>query len=267
MGHRRSEAVVRPPSPRILVAEIGRLYLFVPAEYVLAHKISTPFGSPSVGTSGSPSFSTMTVRPRSPGWPKPKAEKGDFMQNGSIMRSTRLRGPDVWEFRWREAGADGKRKHRRIVIGSTAQFSDKSSALLEVAVPRRKINLNDPRVCPQAVTVSELVSHYRQCELATDHTGKTHSTKVTYQGYLNKWILPRWKNYALSAINAGEVELWLRCLPLARASCAKIRSLMSVVFNHAIRHQVYSRNPIRLVRQSAKRRKIPVVLSASEVRQ
>jgi integrase len=187
------------------------------------------------------------------------------MQNGSVMRSTRLRGPDVWEFRWREAGADGKRKHRRMVLGSTTQFSDKSSALLEVAALRRKINLNNPRLSPQAVTVSELVSHYRQRELATDQTWKTHSTKVTYQGYLNKWILPRWKNYTLSAINAGEVELWLRSLPLARASCAKIRNLMSVVFNHAIRHQVYSRNPIRLVRQSAKRRKIPVVLSASEV--
>jgi len=30
---------------------------------------------PSVLTSGSPSFATMTVRPRSPGWPKPKARK------------------------------------------------------------------------------------------------------------------------------------------------------------------------------------------------
>lgn len=189
------------------------------------------------------------------------------MQNGSIMRTTRLRGPDVWEFRWREAGADGKRKHRRMVIGSTAQFSDKSSALHEVVALRQKINLNHPHLSPQAVTVSELVNHYRQRELATDHSWKTHSTKVTYQGYLNKWILPRWNNYTLSAINAGEVELWLRSLPLARASCAKIRNLMSVVFNHAIRHQVYSRNPIRLVRQSAKRRKIPVVLSASEVQQ
>jgi integrase len=189
------------------------------------------------------------------------------MQNGSITRSTRLRGPDVWEFRWREAEADGKRKHRRMVIGSIAQFSDKSSALLEVAALRREINLNDPRLSLQPVTVSELVNHYRQRELATDHTWKTHSTKVTYQGYLNKWILPRWGNYTLSAINAGEVELWLRSLPLARATCAKIRNLMSVVFNHGIRHQVYSRNPIRLVRQSAKRRRIPVVLSVSEVQQ
>jgi hypothetical protein len=58
------------------------------------------------------------------------------------------------------------------------------------------------------------VSHYRQRELATDHTWKTHSTKVTYQGYLNKWILPRWQDYTLSAINAGEIELWLRSLSL-----------------------------------------------------
>jgi len=57
-----------------------------------------------------------------------------------------------------------------MVIGSTAQFSDKSSALLEVEVLRRKINLTHPHLSPQAVTVSELVSHYRQRELATDHT-------------------------------------------------------------------------------------------------
>ena len=56
-------------------------------------------------------------------------------------------------------------------------------------------------------------------------------------------------------------------MPLARAACAKIRNLMSVVFNHGIRHQIYSSNPIRLVQQSAKRRRIPVVLSVTEVQQ
>ncbi len=40
------------------------------------------------------------------------------MQNGSIMRSERRRGPDVWEYRWREPGPDGRRKHRRMVVGS-----------------------------------------------------------------------------------------------------------------------------------------------------
>ena len=32
------------------------------------------------------------------------------MQNGSVIRANRQRGPDVWEFRWREPDADGKRK-------------------------------------------------------------------------------------------------------------------------------------------------------------
>jgi hypothetical protein len=61
MGHRRGKAVVRPPSPRILVAEIGSLSLFIPAEEVLAHKTSQPLGHRR-GTSGSPSFATIAVQ-------------------------------------------------------------------------------------------------------------------------------------------------------------------------------------------------------------
>ena len=40
---------------------------------------------------------------------------------------------------------------------------------------------------------------------------------------------------------------------------------MSVVFNHGIRHEICDRNPIQLVRQSAKRKAAPTILSASEV--
>jgi len=90
---------------------------------------------------------------------------------------------------------------------------------------------------------------------------------VTYEGYLNKWIVPRWGSYALNRISAGEVELWLRSLELAKSSCAKIRNIMSVLFNHGIRHEICKYNPIRLVRQGAKRKKFPTVLSASEVQQ
>jgi hypothetical protein len=150
------------------------------------------------------------------------------MQNGSIMQAPRLRGPNVWEYRWREPGSDGKPKHRRMVIGSLDQFKDQSSALLAITALRREINFHSPMVNIRPLTVSELVDHYRQRELTTDHTWKTHSTKVTYQGYLNKWILPRWGSHSVSIIKAGEVELWLRSLPLARSSCAKIRNLMAL---------------------------------------
>src|SRR5258708_35219631 len=80
-----------------------------------------------------------------------------------------------------------------------------------------------------------------------------------------KWILAGWGESPLGRGNAGEVERWLRSLPLARSSCAKIRNLMSVVFNHGIRHEICDRNPIQLVRQSAKRKAVPVILTASEV--
>jgi integrase len=63
-----------------------------------------------------------------------------------------------------------------------------------------------------------------------------------------------------------EVESWLRSLPLAKSSCAKIRGLLSVLFNHACRYEFFDRNPIRLVPQGAKRRSTPSVLTPAEIK-
>jgi integrase len=41
---------------------------------------------------------------------------------------------------------------------------------------------------------------------------------------------------------------------------------MSVLFNHACRYELFDRNPIYLVRQSAKRRKPPIVLVPGEIK-
>jgi hypothetical protein len=49
------------------------------------------------------------------------------------------------------------------------------------------------------------------------------------------------------------VESWLRRLPLAKSSCAKIRNILSVLFNHACR-------------QGAKRRTTPSVLAPPEIK-
>lgn len=55
------------------------------------------------------------------------------MQNGSVIRAERRRGPDVWESRWREPGADGKRKHRRMILGSAEQLADEALRGTDVA--------------------------------------------------------------------------------------------------------------------------------------
>jgi len=152
-----------------------------------------------------------------------------------------------------------------MVIGSVSNLPDEPSAREAVAALHLDMNPHDARLKGKVITVSELVDHYRQCELKPDTIWKTTSTKVTHEGYLRKWIVLRWGKYSLVGINAGEVEFWLRSLPLAKASCAKIRNIMSVIFNHGIRHGICDRNPIRLVRQSAKRKTFPVVLEPDQV--
>ena len=153
------------------------------------------------------------------------------------------------------------------MIGTVEEFKNESVAIKAIVALRREINSNDVRLKMRArlLTIAALVEHYEQRELAPDNELRTHSTKVTYRGYLRKWIVPRWGTCTLSGIRPIEVECWLRSLQLSRASCAKIRNLMSVLFNHARRYDLFDRNPISLVRQSAKRRTIPEVLSVDEV--
>ena len=176
------------------------------------------------------------------------------MQNGSIMRSERRRGPDVWEYKWREPGPDGRRKHRRMVVGSVVQFKDKDAAMRATSALRRDINMANVRGKGKPVTLSQLADHYCQRELTSNNRWKTHSTKLGYRGYLRKWIIPRWGGHPLTHVRAGEIELSLRSLPLAPSNCAKIRNVMSVLFNHGLRHDLLDRNPVQWVAKPRCRR-------------
>ena len=95
------------------------------------------------------------------------------MQNGSMTRTERHGGPDVWEFRWREAGPDGKRKHRRMVVGTTNEFNDEIAARQAIVGLHLRMNAWNERVKVRQITLSELVDHYRQRELTPDILWKT----------------------------------------------------------------------------------------------
>jgi integrase len=116
-----------------------------------------------------------------------------------------------------------------------------------------------------AMTIAELGLRFQHRELARDDNWRSYSTRRNYEFYLRKWIIPRWGNYELGEVRTIEIESWLRSLPLARSSCAKIRNLMSVLFNHAWRHELFD-NPITLVRPTAKRRAAPNVLAPAEIK-
>ena len=72
-------------------------------------------------------------------------------------------------------------------------------------------------------------------------------------------------NYCRSAL-AARAKTGRRH-PLANPTKAKIRSLFSVLFNHAIRYEwlEQGRNPITLVRQSAMRQISPELLDPNEI--
>jgi integrase len=204
-------------------------------------------------------------------------------QKGSLKLADCKNGK-AWEYRWREVQIDGSIRRKNIVIGTLADYPNESAAQAAVDAIRLEINQQTPQQLIKSISLETLVNHYRQHELpdvfnktkpqpgARDEETKSYATQVTYQGYLKKWILPRWGSCRLTDIKATAVESWLKALcfsksniPLARGSKAKIRNIMSALYSHAIRWEWAERNPITSVRQSAKRQKTPAVLDPEEI--
>jgi len=127
-------------------------------------------------------------------------------------------------------------------------------------------NALTPQVESGPETIADLVAHYRLKELNEDsHSQKAFPTRAAYQSYLENWVLPRWGGLKLDQIKPVAVEEWLRGIKRAKATRAKIRNLMSALFSHAMRYEWTDQNPIKLVRQSAKRERIPDVLELAEL--
>jgi integrase len=188
-------------------------------------------------------------------------------QLGTLYQEPRKNGPDVWVYRWREADANGRRKLRKQIVGTLREFRSRSDAQQAVEALRVTVNKQTVEQCALPANFEMLVGHYRLKELPMDtHERKTRGTKLVYNSNLNSHILPRWGRYPLRRINSVEVEDWLKSLKLASATKAKIRNVMSAIFRHAIRWGWLGQheNPIAFVRVSARRKRIPVVLTAKE---
>lgn len=186
-------------------------------------------------------------------------------QQGCIARERRSNGPDVWIFRWRETNPSGQRTNRKVVVGTVEQYPVKSAAQKAADALRIHVNKETPRAALQPLTCEQLITHYLERELSEGNRKKAYSTKAAYKCYLDNWILLRWRSYKLSDVKTVAVEEWLGSLSLAAATKAKLRNIMSALFNHALRHEWLDKNPISLVRQGAKRERIPEVLDVGEI--
>jgi integrase len=187
-------------------------------------------------------------------------------QQGSVQREKRLSGSDVWIYRWYETGTDGTSKYRKAIVGTVATLANETSALKAAQALRIDANQQAPHAEGGPRTVAELIAHYRLKELVGENKGrKAFSTRAAYECYLKIWILPRWGDLRIDQVKSVAVEEWLDSIKRAKATRAKIRNIMSAIFHHAMRYEWVDRNPIKLVRQSAKREKVPEVLELFEL--
>ena len=179
-------------------------------------------------------------------------------QYGSLTTEKRKNGPDVWVFRWRDAGT--KRKQ---ILGTTKDLT-KTKAQKKAEDYRRLANASQPAVPRTCLTVAELVGHYKERELGED-SGKAAKPRKAYRYIFKNYILPKWGTLPLAAVKAVAVEDWLKTLPLANGSKAKVREVFGAAFRHAMRHELFPTNPIAHVRQARKRAIDPDILEPAEI--
>jgi integrase len=178
-------------------------------------------------------------------------------QQGSLFKLKRKSVPDVWVFRWYENNS-GKRIYKKQIIGNVTKLRNHREAEKNVVSLRSSINaeVGTPK------SVCDLAAHYRLHELTRER--KAFSTIENHRLLFKRYIEPRWGNRRLGGVRTMEVEEWLHSLPLAPSSKAKVKCILSTLYNHAIRHEWLTFNPISRVRTSQKRLRDKDVLTPEE---
>ena len=128
----------------------------------------------------------------------PSSSKGEGMQDGSVTVERRKRGPDVWCFKWREAGPDGRRIHRRIVLGTADELRSIASARKMVVGLRCEININDVRIRRESIKLADLSRHFQQRELVRGNTRIAYSTPFLAQEIMRHHIRPVARKLAIT---------------------------------------------------------------------
>jgi integrase len=202
-----------------------------------------------------------------------RREISQFYQRGYLRLATRKSGAPCWEFLWRENNELGLHVRRTAAIGSIQEYPTRQSASMAANGLRMQVNVGRRSFGVHQISIRDLIDHYIYTELAADASWHAHSTRTIYSDFSRRWIRPHWGHVALFEVRTLAVEHWLRRRRradgslLADATKAKIRNLFSVLFNHAIRCEWLDqgKNPITLVRQSAKHKNAPQVLEIDAI--
>jgi integrase len=179
-------------------------------------------------------------------------------QRGNLTLKKRANGPDVWEFRWRDASGTQRSK----LVGSVEHFPAERDAQCAADALRLEINSELPKAVP--ITVATLVDRYLTDDVEMGRLA--YATRKSYTTYLRGWAVPKWGKHTLEQVRTMAVEQWLRDVTLAPKSKLHLRNVLHVLFECAARWELIEQNPITRVRQGGTRRTEPDVLTPDEFR-
>jgi integrase len=193
-------------------------------------------------------------------------------QEGTLILEKRQKGSDVWVYRYYGVDTIGRPTRPKVRVGTKAEYPSRAHARRAVAALELDINVQTIAPNPRHVTVQELADHYKAHELSADRRSKTEYTCDVYRHNIDAHIVSKWGTYLVVDLKTAVLEDWLHSLVLADGTKAKIRNVFSAILNHGIRHELATSNPITGpsrgagVRQSAKRKRTPDVLTSDELR-
>ena len=195
-------------------------------------------------------------------------------QKGSLIKVSRAQGAGDWVLRYRVTLADGRRVQRQAIVGTTAEYKTRSQA--EKAADKVRLTINNLSPAAQVPTVGLVAQHFREVELNDANERRSWSTKQNYKTMLDLFILPRWEATRMLDVKSVAIEAWLGTLrstkkarrPLEGGTKQSVRNIFSTLFGHAQRYEFIpiGHNPVKLVRQTGKRSRIPDILEPWETK-
>lgn len=200
----------------------------------------------------------------------------DRYQHGSFRRIKRKKGPDVWEFRYRDKAQTGQ-PQRQLTL-STAKHPTEAQARRAIGGMLLRIN-SEHRLSAMAdstfgglidrfVEEERLIFLSKQKPGQADEDGLQYGTACAYLSILNSRVEPKWGSIPLAKMRPAPVQDWLKQIDAAPKYKAKIKALMRSLFEKGMLWELIAlqRNPMELVeiRGISKRRKKPFVLTVEQ---
>jgi hypothetical protein len=130
----------------------------------------------------------------------------DRYQQGSLRRVQRVKGPDVWEFRF-STYENGVRKQKQLTL-SAKKFPTEVAVKRKVEALLLKLNSGSPASALQEATLTAVIEVYSNEEMP-----ERPKSRQNYSLMMNRHIQPKWGLNVLSEIRPHAVEVWLKELP------------------------------------------------------